>query len=1010
MALRRAQRRFRGPSKARAGFESVGLLPGWLAGIVFDNIQQCDGGDLKLERVDIFGFKSFAERTELSFHEGVTAIVGPNGCGKSNISDAIGWVLGEQSAKSLRGKKMEDFIFTGSDSRPPVGVAEVNLRLSQVNGDPTGAMRQVIVTRRLYRSGESEYLMDGSPCRLRDVHEVFMDTGVGTKAYSIIEQGKIGLILSGKPTDRRAIIEEAAGITKYKARRRSAELKLQAAQQNLLRVNDIVYEVERQMNSLKRQAGKARRYHRLRDGIIHLEKIAAVKKSAEIESLLLRRRAKLGTLSDEDLRRSTSLSIAENHLERLRLEQAESESELASHRDQLHQTEINIERLENQIESYRQQLADLDERRRQLTTDLSELENRYDPSSKQLALRLEDEKTVEENLTLSENKASTRQQELSRASLTLAEAEREIEESRGELVHRISKIAALRNFLQGVVTQSEKVTSEILKLDEEVRELRADRGRLDLQKRDLEDKLTQKREQARVLVRERERLEAETQDKATELGRIEPEMARRREEVSELNGRVESLEELVAARAHFEAGARHLLTSVGVNGLPHLVSVADSVDVDSRFERAAEHFLGDWLQRIVVADEHDALVAKAVLQEDDAGRCEFLIESMAKTAHRAIPSQIVEDLSRQGLGGVVGLLSDAVRWTNGKSELLNRVLPDAVVMEDLPRAIEAFRLATEVSFVTLAGDVIRPPGILCAGPGGPSEGLLSTRREIRELHETLDRATVELEELGVRRHQVLAELDALKLKLSEIVENQHTLDKEMVGLDHQSHQLDEGLERAGRKAQVLSSERERSESERGSLSAKRVEMEQSLLVEEEAKEGTENRLNELRSLLSDRRIQVEELQGRAAEEASQVAALRERAHAVKLDVERLREGVGELESRIAASRQEKIDLVQKESQIRRELVQAEANVKESLLARDHQREGSLRLDRAVTSFRARSEETEGALKQRRRELESVRERRSSEEVALAREQSEMDHLLSSFTATHGISVEGLQPC
>ncbi len=983
----------------------MGLFPGWLAGIASNNIQPYDGGDVKLEQVDIFGFKSFAERTELSFHEGVTAIVGPNGCGKSNISDAIGWVLGEQSAKSLRGKKMEDFIFTGSDTRPPVGVAEVNLRLSQVNGDPTGRLRQVIVTRRLYRSGESEYLMDGSPCRLRDVHEVFMDTGVGTKAYSIIEQGKIGLILSGKPTDRRAIIEEAAGITKYKARRRSAELKLQAAQQNLLRVNDIVYEVERQMNSLKRQAGKARRYHRLRDGIIHLEKIAAVKKSGEIESLLQRLRAKLQTLSDEELRRSTSLSVAENHLERLRLEQAECESELASHREQLHQTELTIERLENQIESYRQQLGDLEERRRQLTIDLSELENRYGPSSKQLALRLDDEKTVAEELASSEDKASARQQELSRASLTLAEAEREIEDDRAELVHRISKIAALRNFLQGVVTHGEKVTSEILKLDEEVRELKAERSRLDLQKRELEDKLTQKSEQARVLAGEREQLEAETEDSVSELGRIEPEMARRREEVSELNGRVESLEELVAARAHFEAGARHLLTSVEANSLPRFVSVADSIDVDSRFERAAEHFLGDWLQRIVVANEQDALAAKALLQEDDAGRCEFLIESMAERAPRAVPSQMVEDLSRQSIGGVVGRLSDAVRWINGNRELLNRVLPDAIVMEDLHGAIEAFRLETDVSFVTLSGDVIRPPGILCVGPGGRGEGLLSTRREIRELHETLGRVTVELEGLAERRQMVLAKLDALKSKLSEIVENQHTLDKEMVGLDHQSRQLEEGLERTGRKAQVLSSEQERSESERGSLSAKRVEMEQSLLTEEEAKEKTEDRLNELRSLLGDRRIQVEDLQGRAAEEASQVAALRERAQAVKLDVERLREGVGELESRIAASRQEKVDLARKENHLQDELVRAEADVKESLLAGDHQRESSLRLDRAVTSFRARSEETEAALKQRRRELEAVRDRRSSEEIALAREQSEMDHLLSSFTAAHGISVE-----
>jgi chromosome segregation protein len=266
---------------------------------------------MRLERLEIAGFKSFSDRAELSFDHGVTAIVGPNGCGKSNVADALTWVMGEQSAKSLRGEKMEDVIFSGSDARKPTGTAEVRLRLSGVavapsalpeggnghhpadghthgngngngNGHPPSlagtlasfgeashdllqSVREVEVTRRLYRSGESEYLIDGHICRLRDIHELLMDTGLGAKAYSIIEQGKIGMILSSRPTDRRQLIEEAAGITKYKARRRAAELKLEAAQQNLTRIDDIVFEVEKQRGSLQRQAAKARRYTRLRD-------------------------------------------------------------------------------------------------------------------------------------------------------------------------------------------------------------------------------------------------------------------------------------------------------------------------------------------------------------------------------------------------------------------------------------------------------------------------------------------------------------------------------------------------------------------------------------------------------------------------------------------------------------------------------------------------------------------------------------------------------------------------
>ncbi|MFQ5792835.1 MAG: chromosome segregation SMC family protein, partial [Acidobacteriota bacterium] len=405
---------------------------------------------MRLERVDILGFKSFPERTELSFHEGVTAIVGPNGCGKSNVSDAIGWVLGEQSAKSLRGQKMEDLIFSGSESRDSLGVAEVNLCLSQVNGDSPGERRHVVVTRRLYRSGESEYLMDGSPCRLRDIQDLFMDTGIGAKAYAIIEQGKIGLVLSSKPSDRRGLIEEAAGITKYRARRRSAELKLQAAQQNLYRVNDIVYEIERQINSLKRQASKARRYRRLRDSMSHLQKIVAVKTNRERGERVRLVRRELKTLTDRELQRTTGVVTAESYLERLRLEQAEREGALSDARERLHQLELTVERLDNQIVRDGQQAGELARRRGRLDTELEELGRRLGPSSRQLEARRADEQAVTAELSRLEEKALLTSGQLSQASAALATTEQEIEAARSELVHRISKIAALKNFLQGV--------------------------------------------------------------------------------------------------------------------------------------------------------------------------------------------------------------------------------------------------------------------------------------------------------------------------------------------------------------------------------------------------------------------------------------------------------------------------------------------------------------------------------------------------------------------------------
>src|SRR5499433_116178 len=228
---------------------------------------------LKLRRIEIVGFKSFSDRGEITIHDaGVTAIVGPNGCGKSNVSDAIAWVLGEQSAKSLRGEKMEDVIFNGTRQRSPMGMAEVTITLTDGNGNGSGKAEQqsaeprdIVVQRRLYRNGESLYLIDGRPSRLRDIQDIFLGTGLGPNSYAIIEQGRVGQLLSSKPSYRRSLIEEAAGITKFKAKRKLAESRLEAARQNLSRVNDILAEVDRQRNSLKRQAGKARRYIELRN-------------------------------------------------------------------------------------------------------------------------------------------------------------------------------------------------------------------------------------------------------------------------------------------------------------------------------------------------------------------------------------------------------------------------------------------------------------------------------------------------------------------------------------------------------------------------------------------------------------------------------------------------------------------------------------------------------------------------------------------------------------------------
>src|SRR5438309_6143718 len=269
---------------------------------------------MHLQSLELFGFKSFADKTIFNFHEGVTAIVGPNGCGKSNVCDAVRWVLGEQSAKSLRGGEMADVIFNGAESRKPLGFADVSLNFTECGEELGVEWHEVRVTRRIYRDGNSEYFLNKTLCRLKDIHGLFADTGVGRAAYSIMEQGKIDLILSSRPEDRRSVFEEAAGITKYKTHKKEALRKLEATEANLLRIGDIIKEVKRQIGSLQRQAGKARRYQALQADLRMLDTHHSRTQLESLETELASCRAKIARLGESEQATRAKIDMGENQL------------------------------------------------------------------------------------------------------------------------------------------------------------------------------------------------------------------------------------------------------------------------------------------------------------------------------------------------------------------------------------------------------------------------------------------------------------------------------------------------------------------------------------------------------------------------------------------------------------------------------------------------------------------------------------------------------------------------
>ncbi|HET7294929.1 MAG TPA: AAA family ATPase, partial [Vicinamibacteria bacterium] len=653
---------------------------------------------MRLDKVEIVGFKSFCDRQELDFKGGVTGIVGPNGCGKSNISDAISWVLGEQSAKSLRGASMEDVIFAGSAARQPLGMAEVNLRVSGLNGSSPDGRPECVVTRRLYRDGTSEYLMNGEVCRLKDIHELFMDTGLGSKAYSIIEQGKIGQILSSKPADRRALIEEAAGITKYKARRRQTQLKLEAAQQNLLRVNDIVHEVDKQLESLKRQAGKARRYRALREEIQGAERVLFGRRFIELTGLLGSLEERFAAEGDRERAASVALATDEAQMEARRTGLYDEEGRLEATRGRLSELTITVDRCQGKTGYCREQIQEAATRGQEADQEAAELLARVEPLEGMLAAARAEETRLQEDAAAAEAEFSAAEDALAAAAQGQTEVERAQEQARDAQIATLGRIAALTNARESVAGNAERASADLLKLAGETEELRREEARVDGLRLTAEARRATAEELVGALTREREgafeRGEAARRRAAELLQQAEALQS----EKDSAAGRLASLQEIVATHSAFDEGARALLRRP--HGLEVLGVVADLVEADGSHERAVEAFLGDRLQAVLVPDAAGVLRGIEFLQGSEAGRGTFLPLAGARGE---LDCAALRDIQRAE-PKVKAILSDLYRVTGPHAAKIRAALPNGLVCETLEDALDVQSRHAAIPCVTLRGE------------------------------------------------------------------------------------------------------------------------------------------------------------------------------------------------------------------------------------------------------------------------------------------------------------------
>ena len=971
---------------------------------------------MHLHRLEVAGFKSFPDRAELRFDRGVTAIVGPNGCGKSNIVDAITWVLGEQSARTLRGERMEDVIFGGSEARKPTAAAEVRLGLSSVavrggrpdeghggNGhaaagleleDEPTIVRDIEVSRRLYRSGESEYLIDGEVCRLRDVQDLLMDAGVGVKAYAVIEQGKIGQILSAKPTERRQLIEEAAGVTKFKSRRRAAELKLEAAQQNLTRIDDIVFEIERQRGALKRQAAKARRHQRLRDALRAWEKRLFADKFAALTAAIERARVRLAEARSAESDAAAHVGALEARLERLRLDLAELEARATAAREAAHARELAIERRQQQIQFDRQQVDVLGTAGRELAVEIERLVARLEPARDELAQR--EEAVVRVGRERDAAAASWREAEDRRgqAAREIEGLEADVEAARNEVFAAINAATALTHVIERADAARERIAADIVRFDAEAADVRVERERAQRDRDTAATSLATAREALRAVQERRATREAELANARLDRERRARELRGREQQLAGLTGRLHSLEELEAARAGYGDAAR-LVLAEGGERVRHLGAVADQLEVDRPYERAVEAVLGDLLQYIVVPDHAAIEEGLRLVRERGAGRCGFVVVGTPGAEAGAPASAPVP--------GLVALASVSRIVAAGEAAL-REALGSAWIAESFETARRA-ALVTDVPVVTMDGDVFRGSRVVTGGGRDEARGILATKREIKELRERIAEEQSALQVLTAELlafDSVISQIDA---SIAEMVTAQHGHEKAIVGIDLQLARAAEEDARLTRRLGLIGTERQRAEEERHTLDDRAEEARASIVMLEQTQLEADERLTVSQRRLMDAREALDELNRRAAESKAVHATLAERADALAGDVQRLAEGLRELDDRIAGRREERERTMARQEELRIAIAESERLLDQDARQFEDLRQAVRDADDRVTALHTDTAAVETDLREARRVLGDARAVVGQLDVERATAESDLSHLSASCLDTLQLALE-----
>lgn len=750
-----------------------------------------------LKSIEVYGFKSFANKIVFEFPHGITGIVGPNGSGKSNVADAVRWVLGEQSAKQLRGSKMEDVIFSGTENRKPLGSAYVAITLDNSDGKLPISYKEVTVARRVYRSGESEYLLNGTSCRLRDVHELFFDTGIGKEGYSIIGQGQIDKILSGKPEDRRELFDEAAGIVKYKKNKAETEKSLDIERQNLSRVSDILSELEKQVGPLERQAKKAKQYLLYRDKLMLLEAnyffLENEKKKGEQEET----EKNLAIVNDDLAKTRQELEKAKAEYEDAQQKLERFEAEIDEVSRTWNNEKLSKERMEGQKNVLEEQIRALDMRVEQLVLGQKRLQESIATKKQTKEETKKELASLEQKIKESEEakQAAKKEQQKQEAIVQQLEAKKEAErkkvddllETQTSVKEKVSRYEAM---IEQIQYQKASLNQNLLTLKKDEQE-----QTLHLQEKEVayEEGLQKEKKAGK----EGETLREQLSQNKGERRENEQTIQRLASEIQIARSKLDTLKNMTERYEGYGNSIRRVMEqkakNAGIIGV-----VADIIQVEQAYEVAIEIALGGSIQNIVTDDEKTAKAMIEYLKKNRYGRATFLpLTNMQKKGYQ-MRGDVLQEV------GAIGVASELIFVEERYKQLANYLLGRILVVDHIDHAIRiAKKYNHSLRIVTLEGESLNPGGAMTGGAFRNSSNLLGRRREMETLTKQTNRAKQLLEETKKKQQIAIDAYDELSKREADMAQIEQSKKLENKELHVRMEQLKQSLEQIKRQTKAL---------------------------------------------------------------------------------------------------------------------------------------------------------------------------------------------------------------